>query len=251
MEKYQMEFARILAESEAIFFDRDLKLKDGRPTPYFVNMGLFRTGRLSFLLGSFLADMLVDRGLIDNIDVLIGPSYKGSTIASSTAQALWINHKIDKLFDYDRKEPKTHGEATSKKNMFVTNALFAKARVYILDDVATTMSTKYTLIELLKKESESGRLDLTLTGVGLAVDRQQTTAVYSDDGAVVENVKGNNTISEFTDKTGLRVDFLAGIKDIINYLFLEKIPVKIHGRMRIMDHEILNDFERYIEIYGV
>ncbi|MEE9515813.1 MAG: orotate phosphoribosyltransferase, partial [Candidatus Adiutricales bacterium] len=104
MKEYQKEFARLLAESGALFFDKGLRLKDGRPTPYFVNIGLFHTGRYSSLLGSFLAQMIVSLGLADQTDILVGPSYKGSAIAVATSQALWLNHDRDILFEYDRKE---------------------------------------------------------------------------------------------------------------------------------------------------
>jgi orotate phosphoribosyltransferase len=37
MEEYKKKLATILAETGALFFDKNLVLKDGRPTPYFVN----------------------------------------------------------------------------------------------------------------------------------------------------------------------------------------------------------------------
>jgi len=54
MEEYKQKLATILAETGALFFDKNLVLKDRRPTPYFVNLGMFRTGRLSMEMGSFL-----------------------------------------------------------------------------------------------------------------------------------------------------------------------------------------------------
>ncbi|MBW1711441.1 MAG: hypothetical protein JRG97_15695 [Deltaproteobacteria bacterium] len=251
MEDYQKEFARILAESGALFFDQNLRLKDGRPTPYFVNMGLFRTGRLSFILGSFMAQMLVSRNLEDQIDILIGPSYKGSAIAVATAQALWISHKHDILFEYDRKEAKAHGEATARKSMFVTNALYKGARLFILDDVGTTMGTKYDLLELLQEESSVRGLDLSLTGVGLAIDREQTTAVTDSEGRLMEGVKGEDAIARFTARTGLPVYFLAGIRDVILYLADEKIPVLQRGTKRELDSAALEEFHVYMDAYGV
>jgi orotate phosphoribosyltransferase len=41
MEQYQEEFANILATNNILFFEEGLMLKDGRPSPYFVNMGVF------------------------------------------------------------------------------------------------------------------------------------------------------------------------------------------------------------------
>ena len=42
MEDYKKRLARTLAETGALFFDKGLILKDGRPTPYFVNMAMFK-----------------------------------------------------------------------------------------------------------------------------------------------------------------------------------------------------------------
>ncbi|HDG98685.1 MAG TPA: orotate phosphoribosyltransferase, partial [Desulfobacterales bacterium] len=63
METYKEDFALALAETGALFFDDNLILKDGRPTPYFVNMAMFRTGKLAMKLGSFYAGMMVSQGL--------------------------------------------------------------------------------------------------------------------------------------------------------------------------------------------
>jgi len=250
MEQYQREFASILAESGALFFDQGLVLKDGRPSPYFVNMGLFRTGRLSAMLGSFLARMIVSLNLVDQIDVLVGPSYKGSAIAVATAQALWTEHGRDILFDYDRKEAKTHGEASKSKAMFVTNALFRKSRVFIVDDVASTMKTKYDLIDLLRKESSDRELHLSIVGVGLAVDREQTTAVYDKNGRLRENVKGEDTIAAFTSETGIPVHILVTIRDVVRYLAEEKIPVLVSGQKHPLDPDTIEEFDRYMITYG-
>ena len=54
MDNYIKKFTHALAETGALFFDSKLFLKDGRPTPYFVNMAMFRSGRLGLELGSFL-----------------------------------------------------------------------------------------------------------------------------------------------------------------------------------------------------
>ena len=251
MKDYQKEFAQLLAESGALFFDKGLKLKDGRPTPYFVNIGLFRTGRYSSLLGSFLAQMIVSRGLANQTDILIGPSYKGSAIAVATAQALWLDHNRDILFEYDRKEAKTHGEATKRASMFVTNALFPGARILILDDVGTTMGTKYEIINLIKEESSARDLDLSFIGVGLTIDREQTTVVLDDDGQPREGVKGDDSIEAFTHKTGLPVYFLAGIRAVIDYLAEEKIPVRNRGAKSPLDTNTLREFKAYMNTYGV
>ena len=132
MENYKQRLSLVLAETGALFFAKNLVLKDGRPTPYFVNMGKFNTGRLMLELGSFFAEMLVSTSLATTIDILIGPSYKGSAIASATAAALFHEHGRDMLFDYDRKEAKVHGERTSNAALFVNSTFFDGCKVFIV-----------------------------------------------------------------------------------------------------------------------
>ena len=132
MEDYKKRLARTLAETQALFFDKNLVLKDGRPTPYFVNMAMFKTGRLSLEMGSFFADMMVSLDLAKKTDIILGPSYKGSAIALSAAIALWKEHGRDMLFDYDRKEAKTHGEASTFQSLFVNRTFFDGCRIFVV-----------------------------------------------------------------------------------------------------------------------
>ena len=134
MEDYKKRLAKTLAETGALFFDQDLILKDGRPTPYFVNMGMFRTGRLGMEMGTFFAEMMIQEGLVESTDIILGPSYKGSAIALATAIALYTHHGCDLLFDYDRKEAKTHGEGSRAGSLFVNRTFFDGCRLFIVDD---------------------------------------------------------------------------------------------------------------------
>jgi len=250
MEDYKKRLAEILAETGALFFDKGLVLKDRRPSPYFVNIGMFRTGRLSMELGSFFADMMVSQGIVRNTDIILGPSYKGSAIALATSIALYTRHGYDLFFEYDRKEEKTHGEGSRKSSLMVNRTLFDGCRVFIVDDVATSMGTKHELLERLRIEGETDRITVNVTGIGIAVDRQQTSAVYDRDGNVVLDQKGENAIEDFTAKTGIPVYPVAGIIEIIGYLYSVKIPVLINGERRPIDKETKAAFDRYIETYG-
>lgn len=250
MKAYQEEFARILAESGALFFRPGLRLKDGRPTPYFVNMGLFRTGRLVNRLGALLADMIVAEGLHGRVDILLGPSYKGSALAVAAAMALWERHGLDLLFDYDRKEAKTHGEATGAARMFVTGAFFEGARLLVVDDVGTTMATKYELLEKVEAQAAQDGMGVEIAGVALAVDREQTTAVRDEQGRLVEGVKGLDALAEFTRATGAPVSYLAGIRGIVNFLAEKGIPVMVDGAIRPLGAAEVKAVEAYLEVYG-
>ena len=185
MEEYKKRLALFLAETGAIFFDNNLVLKDGRTTPYFVNMAMFRTGRLSIHMGSFFAGMMMSEGLVKDTDVILGPSYKGSAIALATAIALWQEHRIDMAFDYDRKEAKTHGEGSVSKSIFVNNSFFDGCRIFIVDDVATSMRTKFDLLEKIESEARFRGMTFRVVGIGIGLNREQTTAVYDPDGTVI------------------------------------------------------------------
>jgi len=251
MEDYKKRLARTLAETGALFFDRDLVLKDGRATPYFVNMAMFRTGRLSLEMGSFFAGMMVSRGIVEDTDIILGPSYKGSAIALATSIALWKYHGRDLLFDYDRKEAKSHGEASALKSMFVNGTFFDGCRIFVVDDVATSMGTKYDLLEKIDAEAQACGMTLRVVGIGIGIDREQTTAVYDKEGNVIQGQKGENAIRDFVSKSGVPVYSVAGIREVIEYLWHEKVPLMIQGRKTSIDEKTKSQFDEYLRIYKV
>ncbi|MDR2368586.1 MAG: hypothetical protein LBF58_10865 [Deltaproteobacteria bacterium] len=251
MRTCQKELANLLAESRALYFEEGMSLKDGRPTPYFVNFGLFRTGRLIAELGRIMADFLIETATVNDFDVLVGPSYKGSALAVSTAQALWLNHKIEKSFDYNRKEAKSHGEGSARETLFVTGALTDGVRVLIIDDVATTMATKFEILGLLSKQATQKGYAISSAGVALFLDRQQTTALYDKDGHPMLGVKGQDAVKNFRLTTGLEVQTILGIRETVEYLSAEKIPVFQSGQMAPLKAETVTELFTYLDLYGV
>jgi orotate phosphoribosyltransferase len=250
MEDYQKRLSVMLAETGALFFDEGLFLKDGRPTPYFVNLGMFKTGRLSMGLGSFFADMIVDYGLNKKTDIILGPSYKGSAIALSTSIALYANHGYDLCFEYDRKEEKIHGEGSKSASITVNRTLFDGCHIFIVDDVATSMSTKYALLDRLYGEADAKEISIEVTGIGIAIDREQSTAVYGDDGEVILDKRGEDAIKAFTAKTNIPVYPVAAIREVVNYLYRERIPVLIKGDRKPIDEPTKAGFDDYMRTYG-
>jgi orotate phosphoribosyltransferase len=251
MKPYQEDLAVLLAESQALFFQDGLTLKDGRPTPYFVNFGLFHTGRLIADLGRIMADYLVDTGIQELFDVLVGPSYKGSALAVATAEALWLNHQSDRGFDYDRKETKNHGEASQNPARFVTGALADNCRVLIVDDVVTTMATKFTILRQLTEEATARGHSYQPAGAVLLLDREQTTAVYDQDKQPILGRKGQNAMENFKTVTGLPVWAVLGIRAAVDFLHREKLPVRQNGRLEPLTEASLAALRDYLEIYGL
>jgi orotate phosphoribosyltransferase len=250
MRPYQQRLAALLAESGSLFFRSGLRLKDGRPTPYFVNLGVFRTGRLALELGRCFADWMKDQGLHQQVDVLLGPSYKGSAIAQATAIALYQEHGVDLAFEYDRKEAKTHGEASGGGNLFVTGALDKGSRVLILDDVGTSMATKVELLDKVKAEDARRGLGLKIQGVALAVDREQVQAVYDAEGKVVQGGRGADALADFTAKTGLKVWALLGMRQAFQWLHSQGLPVLVEGVRQPLGEALMQQVGDYLAIYG-
>lgn len=251
MDDYKKRFAMTLAETDALFFDKGLVLKDGRPTPYFVNMAMFKTGRLSIEMGSFFAGMMVSQGLVEGTDVILGPSYKGSAIALATSIALWQEQRVDMTFDYDRKEAKTHGEGSVAKSIFVNSSLFDGCRLFIVDDVATSMRTKFDLLEKIGSEARLTGMSFNVVGIGIGLDREQTTALYDKDGKVILGQKGENAIQDFVSKSGIPVFAVAGIREVVDYLYREGVPVMIQRNRTPIDEKIKSEFDKYVEMYGI
>jgi orotate phosphoribosyltransferase len=250
LKPYQQEFARFLAETGCLFFRRGLVLKDGRPSPYFVNLGRVCTGRLSYRLGSFFTGLLMEADKLPEVDIILGPSYKGSAIAQAMAISLWTEYKKDLYFDYDRKEIKDYGEASGQKNLMVNNTFFDGCGLWIVDDVGTSMATKYDLLEKVALEGEQKKISLRIVGVCLGVDRQQTTACYDAGGRVLLGVKGEDALKQFTERTGVPVYSLATISQVVEYLFAEQVPIQVEGVWDPISPSLKKVFDDYLKEYG-
>jgi orotate phosphoribosyltransferase len=247
---YQQEFVRFLAETGSLFFRKGLVLKDGRPSPYFVNMGRLCTGKLSFRLGSFFTRLLLDLNRLPEVDIILGPSYKGSAIAQSMAITLWTEHQKEIYFEYDRKEIKSYGEASGQKNLMVNNTFFEGCGLWIVDDVGTSMATKYELLEKIAQEREQKKISVRLVGLCLGIDRQQTTACYDEVGKVLLGKKGDDALRQFSKRTGVPVYAIASISEVVEFLFEEQILIQIEGSWQPISTDLKRIFDDYLKEYG-
>ena len=96
----------LMIDREVLMFG-EFKLKSGRQSPYFFNLGALNSGAAMRQLGECYADHLNGSGL--EFDVVFGPAYKGIPIAVAAALALARNGK-DVGIAFNRKEGKEHGE---------------------------------------------------------------------------------------------------------------------------------------------
>eukprot|EP01022_Parablepharisma_sp_SALTPOND_P002723 TRINITY_DN11111_c0_g1_i2.p1 TRINITY_DN11111_c0_g1~~TRINITY_DN11111_c0_g1_i2.p1 ORF type:complete len:809 (-),score=292.58 TRINITY_DN11111_c0_g1_i2:541-2967(-) len=163
---------------------------------------------------------------------------------------LWQDEGLEKAFDYDRKEAKTHGEASGHKAMFVTGALTPGAKVLIIDDVGTSMATKKDLLDKLEAEGQRLGRPFAVAGVLLAVDREQTQAVYDGKGELTEGVRGPDALAAFVQETGVKVWSLLGIRQMVTFLADAGEPVNLAGDMRPLGPAQVDEVEQYLAVYG-
>jgi len=254
MSENQTNFAQLLAAEGSFFFGENLILKDGRPTPYFINMGAFNSGKLINQLGIIYANFIMENKLTDQFDVIVGPSYKGSSLACTTSMALWNKFQIDKKFDYDRKEIKEHGESSASGSQFVNNNLLHSTRILIIDDVASSMQTKRDLLKKIKYQEKINQCKLSVMGVLLGVDRQQLTVLNAKENNSQANI---DAIQYFSHETQIPVYHLIKIRDMINYFYLNKISILIKKGSRnqkqelsLISESIMQTCQSYWQKYG-
>jgi len=161
IQKTKAEFSDFLLRSGAIKFGT-FKLKSGRISPYFVNIGSIGEGLSASKLGEFYARAIVGYGLLEETDVLFGPSYKGIPIVVSTAVALSNLFGSSKRFAFNRKEVKEHGEG----GLIIGGGIKDGDKVGLLDDVMTTGKTKEEVLSVILSSAKA-----KISYVLIAVDR--------------------------------------------------------------------------------
>lgn len=212
MSELQKQFITFLLENDALKFG-EFKLKSGRMSPYFFNLGVFNSGKSLAKLGEFYAETLINSRM--HCDILFGPAYKGIPLV--TATSIILAEKFNKNIPYcfNRKEKKEYGDVSQ----FVGAAL--NGNVVMLDDVITAGTTVRETVGLLKNT------DATLSGIIIAFDRQERGE--SNLSAVQETVKKHN----------IPVQSIVTLSDVVQYLSENK---------NLKNH--LNAIEKYREQYG-
>ena len=213
MENYKQQFIQF-SLAEGVLKFGEFKLKSGRISPYFFNVGLFNSGESINQLGQFYAKALIASQL--EYDMLFGPAYKGISIVTSLASALSRDYQIDKPFAFNRKEMKDHGE----KGLTVGAEI--KGRVVIADDVITAGTAVNECARLI------AQLGGTLVGVLISLDRQE---------------RGHTNLSataEVASKLNVPVVAIASLDDLINHLESDASEARNY----------LQDIKKYRQRYG-
>lgn len=191
MKPYQKQFIDFACQQQALRFG-DYQLKSGRTSPYFFNIGDFKSGYALSQLGRYYAQAIIDSGI--EFDMIFGPAYKGIPLAVAVAIALSEEHGRDIPYCFNRKVVKDHGEG----GVFVGAPLLG--RVLLVDDVISAGTTLREMVALFETQ------DAELVGVMTALNRAergQSSLCATDELAI-----------EF----GLRFSSIIHLDDIVEYL---------------------------------
>lgn len=206
-------FIEFLIDNDALKFG-EFKLKSGRISPYFFNLGVFNTGTSLHTLGQYFANALIDAGFAYN--VLFGPAYKGIPLVCSTAISLSQDHNLTIPYCFNRKVKKEYGDGGDLVGAELTG------NVVMFDDVITAGTTVRETIQLMDD------YNATLSGIVIAFDRQE---------------RGTGTLSavqEVEETYHIPVKSILCLDDILEYL--------IHKPQFSAQHDAIIDYQR---IWGI
>ena len=214
MENNKQEFIQFALTKGVLKFG-EFKLKSGRISPYFFDLGLFNSGQSIDHLGRFYAATLMESQL--EYDMLFGPAYKGISITTALSSALARDYQIDMPFAFNRKETKDHGE----KGLIIGAPI--EGRVLIVDDVITAGTAVSECARLITD------LGGTLAGILISLDRQERGR---------ENL---SAVAEVSVKLSVPVIAIANLNDLIDLLESENTAIK----------QWLPKIKKYRDRYGV
>ena len=190
MHPYQTTFLRLALKHGVLKFG-EFKLKSGRISPYFFNLGLISDGGALRQLGVAYAQALAASGL--TYDMLFGPAYKGIPLVAATAIAL-AEQGREVPYAYNRKEAKDHGEG----GLIVGTR--PAGRIVIVDDVLTAGTALRESIALLRATGAQP------VAAVIALDRQESGA------------NGASAVAEMEREQGLKIVPLVTVRDLMAYL---------------------------------
>ncbi len=218
---YKEEFIEFLVMCNALKFG-EFQLKSGRIAPYFINTGMFDTGKKIKKLGFYYA-RAVQEHFGNDFDGIYGPAYKGIPLSISAVMAL-ADMGIDKGYVFNRKEAKTYAD----KSKIVGMSVNSNTSLIIVDDVITSGKAIRESLEILQTCSSP-----RVKGIVISVDRKERGST------------DKNALKEVAENLGIPIFAIVTILDIKNFLFNRKINNKI-----IIDNAMVKKIDAYLEEYG-
>ncbi|MDR3345457.1 MAG: orotate phosphoribosyltransferase [Oscillospiraceae bacterium] len=199
-----------LMQSAGVLLFGDFTLKSGRKSPYFINMGNFRTGAQLDALGKAYAAQ-INAVCGDDFTALFGPAYKGIPLAALTAAALYREFGIDRPYCFDRKEAKDHGEGGKLVGYQPSDG----DRLIITEDVITAGTALREVLPVLKSLA-----DVSVPHMFIAVDRME-----------IVGGSGLTAARQVREEFGIAVHAVVTIADIYEYLHAKNAGADLLTRM--------------------
>jgi orotate phosphoribosyltransferase len=202
---HQRDFIDFALDHDVLRFG-SFTLKSGRTSPYFFNAGQLDTGAGLAALGRFYAAAIVEDDL--DVDVMLGPAYKGIPIAAATAVQLAEVHGRDLPWCFNRKEAKDHGEG----GLIVGAPL--TGRVVVVDDVITAGTAIREVVDIVTAAGAE------VAAVVVAIDRQErgtgelsaVQEVEQDLGVPVRAIVTLDDIVQHLEATGRHAEHLDAVR---------------------------------------
>ncbi len=196
MQDYKAAFLKLALQHGVLKFG-EFKLKSGRISPYFFNLGLVSSGAALRELGQAYAEALLRSGV--GFDALFGPAYKGIPLVAAVAIALAEGGR-DAPYAYNRKEAKDHGEGGTLVGTP------PQGRIVIVDDVLTAGTAMRESVHLLRAAGA------TPVAAVIALDRQE------------QGPNGASAVAEMEREHGLTMIALVNVREMLEFLEHEQQP---------------------------
>lgn len=194
LDSTQKQFIEAAIRASVLRFG-EFKLKSGRLSPYFFNMGNFKTGRDMAEVAECYTKTILKSGL--EFDVIFGPAYKGIPLCAVVAAAM-AQHGRNVEFAYNRKEAKDHGEGGSLVGYKPQDG----DRIIIIEDVITAGTAIRETLPLLLESAK-----VTVPDMFISVNRCE-----------VGQNPGKTAVMEVREQFGIDVHAIVTVQDIYEYL---------------------------------
>ena len=222
MEQYKQEFIEFMVDCDVLRFG-EFTLKSGRKSPFFMNAGLYVTGRQLKKLGEYYAKAIHDH-YGEDFDVLFGPAYKGIPIGVATTIAFYELYGKEIRYCSNRKEAKDHGDA----GILLGSPIKDGDKIVIIEDVTTSGKSIEETFPIIQAQG-----NVEILGLMVSLNR-------------MEKGKGEKSaLEEIKEKYGFDANAIVSMADVIEHLYNKEYNGKI-----IIDDKIKSAIDEYYAQYG-
>lgn len=217
MEQYKKEFIEFMLSCDVLKFG-NFTLKSGRKSPFFMNAGLYVTGRQLSELARYYAKAIHDQ-FGDDFDVLFGPAYKGIPLTVATSMAYYELYGKEIRYCSNRKEIKDHGDT----GILLGSKLNDGDRVVMIEDVTSSGKSMEETVPIVREQAN-------VEIIGLIVSLNRNEKGKSDKTA----------LKEISELYGFPTAAIVSMSEVIEVM-------KEENRL---DDELLSRIDAYYEQYG-